>query len=92
VTGFPKISAIDPADSTALGMAYRRDTKKSVASFQRSGIVLHREEASSSLVTPLVPEEVDCAQEIYLYEQVEDETGNEISSDVRLCEMVAAID
>jgi RPA family protein len=43
------------------------------------------------LVGAVVPEEADRAQEVYLRGQVEDETGDEISSDDELDEMVAVI-
>jgi hypothetical protein len=70
VTGFPKISAIEPTDSIALGTAHRRDTKNIVASFQRSGIVVRWKEARGRLVATVVPEETGRAQEAHLHEQV----------------------
>jgi hypothetical protein len=54
------------------------------ASFRRSEIVVRWEEVRDCLVAVLVPEEVDHVQEVYLHEQVEDETGDEISTEDEL--------
>jgi hypothetical protein len=63
-----------------------------IASFCGSEIVARWEEVKGCLVAVVVPEEADRAQEVYLHEQVEYETGHEISSDNELDEMVSAID
>jgi hypothetical protein len=49
--------------------------KNIFASFYGSGIVVRWEEVKGCLVAAVVPEEADRAQEVYLHEQIEDETG-----------------
>jgi hypothetical protein len=65
--------------------------KNIVGSFRRSGIVVRCEEAMGRgcLVAAVVPGEADRAQELYVHEQEEDETGDELLSDDELDDRVA---
>jgi hypothetical protein len=63
--------------------------KNIVGSFRRSGIVVRWEEGRGCLVATVVPGEADRAQELYVHEQEEDETGDELLSHDELDDRVA---
>jgi hypothetical protein len=63
--------------------------KNIVGSFRRSGIVVRWEEGRGCLLAAVVPGEADRAQELYVHEQEEDETGDELLSDDELDDRVA---
>jgi hypothetical protein len=63
--------------------------KNIVGSFRRSGIVVRWEEDRGCLLAAVVPGEVDRAQELYVHEQEEDETKDELLSDDKLDDLVA---
>jgi hypothetical protein len=73
-------------------MAHRRGNKNIVASFRRPGIIMRWEEISGCPVAAVVPEETEPAQETYLHERAEDQTGNDVLSDNKFDEMVTAMD
>jgi hypothetical protein len=64
--------------------------KNIVGSFRRSGIVVRWEEDRGCLLAAVVPGEVDRAQELDVYEQEEDETGDELLADDELDDRVAS--
>jgi hypothetical protein len=60
-----------------------------VGSFRRSGMFVRWQEDRGCLFAEVVSEEADRAQELYLHEQEEDETDNELLSDHELDDLVA---
>jgi hypothetical protein len=57
-----------------------------------AAVVLRWDEAMGCLVAAVAPEEAHRAQEVHLHEQVEDETGDDISSNDEFDGMVTVID
>jgi hypothetical protein len=66
--------------------------KNIVASFRRSGIVVRWDEINGFLLATIVPEEGDRVQEVYLYKQQEEETGEYLISDDELDAMPGEMD
>jgi hypothetical protein len=55
-----------------------------VAIFWRSGIAMRWDEIKDCFLATVVPKEADRAQEVYLHERQEEETGDDLISDDEL--------